>query len=309
MNSIASLQGVILNESILADSIYGEHPHTIRAVCQFLEDEIKSGIECFLEQYSQFLGMDARVPSYFQIDSVIREGKVHIIEVNTQWLDGFGTGLNLARAAGYPVKSKNGLWFPTKWSCKNKNYLPEIRLAQAELSLVNGNDSYEIVPYESVSSASDPVFIYGIEKDLEAVHFPRNGYSLDSKIHLAKFSRIWMANNPSSKVIIPNMYHKDEYPWDALPESVVLKLLNKFDQSDLRKKLGRPVLFGKKSMCRKFYEDGSLIAQQMLAEVDTMSIIMCVGAIPITGYTQFRSLNERDRIINDNGSLKGPIIL
>jgi len=289
-----------LDGSIVADRIYGTFPHVTTPTGVHLSGNVKEEFERFLNEYNQFLQVTA-IP-FYRIDAYFSEGKLHILEVNAAFVDGWGTALNLARACGVKVTPQL-FAFPKQFATLEKEYLPELKLLVAELAAL-GLSGHRIVPYQQ--KVSSPLYVYGrTESGGNELVMPMDGLRLDDKRNLAAFSWIWQ----SEYISIPLHYTNDVEEWDNIPSSVVLKFCDKSGEESQQARtsvlIGKPD--GKAKFLRSCYEAGTLLAQEFVQPtVHTLGnaqlILLTTGNALVTGYTQF----SQKKIINDN-STHGPL--
>ena len=277
-----------LNKEIIPERIYKAEKHLVVSTGIEIEFSVQEELRRFLREYLLFIG--APEPTYLRIDAFPRGDCIDIIEVNVELREGWGVGLNLARAAGLPVTVPAGVRLPERFICYSDAYREEFELAQGEFLLLGQNVHITAWRPEICQRASE--------------------LALDDKLHLARFAKVWR----SALVRIPSMYVYPDVQYDEVPEHVVFKFRQKMGR--LADTAGYSVITRSDPRFRKrirtWYTDGDMIAQhrvaQMLLEDDSpvQCIIMCAGTEPVTGYLQVAPPDTF--VINDKSARKGPLV-
>ncbi len=315
-----------LGKGVVASCIYAGYPH--RTCARGLEVLLFSKLRDFLKKYLAFCGYDEE-GIYFRIDAYLNpeiapSSYLNILEINAHFVDGWGTALNLSRAAGFPVERARTVKFPAYWACRDLAYLPELELAVQELNYLGHYAEVVFPPYTGFHDRE--LYVYG-RPDHHPLIRPAHGRALDNKMNLARFSR---ALSPSKYpweqgVVIPRFYFQETTPWEELPENVVFKFCDKTGPEATRARSS--VLFrdqvGKGKFVRRCYAEQTVVAQEFVASAEErisppvngedefwdsakQVVILTAGATPITGYLQLAPRGKR--IINDN-SIHAPILI
>src|SRR3989338_7094869 len=143
--------------------------------------------------------------------------KLLILEVNVETQDGWGVALNLVRAAGVKVEIPPDADMPGEFIDYGDGHRAEFELACQELALLGCKAAIkegELNP--------DPWF-WGIPWSI-----PK--HELDDKMYLARFASTWQGES----VLVPKMYHRDEVPWEEIPEDVIFKFGKKYGPESRR---------------------------------------------------------------------------
>ncbi len=290
-----------LDKSVVAPVIYGTCRHETTGRGVELSSEIATELRRFLAGFNASLGVI--YPPYYRIDAYFDQWSVNILELNASFVDGWGTALNLARAAGIQVPGGK-LLFPEKFATLDEVYKPELELFVRELGYLG----HRHVVSDVASNADSPVYVYGRIGTKENPNtLPHDGLRLDNKFNLAEFSHEWKGEI----VRIPRHYTNRSTEWRSVPSEVVLKFADKNGPECRAARqsviIGKPA--GKAAFIRKCYECGSIVAQDLVhpAQRDGENcqlVIMAIGDEPITGYVQY----SHKKIINDN-SVHGPLVL
>lgn len=294
----------VLNSSIVAPCIYGTARHRTTTLGAVLSGALRDELRRLLLQLLDVAGVDEE-GTFFRIDAYPdTDGRLHVLEVNAHFVDGWGTALNLARAAGCRM-SLDTARFPRLWTSEEDIYLPELKLARDELARLGVADPRAIGWREAMNGFEEPVYWYGRFRRFDDYPYmrPAAGDRLDDKGLFTELSLLWEGD----EVLVPMTYGCELTSWDELPRNVVFKPRRKYDADlpvQFRSDIGRG-----REICQA-YEDGNVIAQEVLTRHlmnnrPIQLIVMCVGVEPVTGYLQHAG--EGVRIINDD-SEHGPLI-
>lgn len=288
----------------VAPVIYRQEPHRTTSRGIVVGPQATEELLAFAQLYAESLGADN---PFFRLDLYITDQSLEVLEVNTAFVDGWGTALNLSRAAGNPIDSQL-LTFPRCFGWYGSDaYLPELELLLAELDAL-GQSHHHICPFPAANTVCDgPIYVYG---RVEGPHvWPQNGLVLDNKLNLAHFARDW----PGDLVHVPKTYNHEDTDWAAIPGDVFLKFTNKDDVSCERARFsvrrGKPT--GKSPFLRQCYNTGALLAQDRIEtqsiELDgckrRIQLVVLTNGQMLAGYVQY-GVGE---IINDN-SIHGPLL-
>ncbi len=205
----------------------------------------------FTNAYATFMGAP---DDYYRLDLYITPDSLAVLEVNADFVDGWGTALNIARAAGIEttVASRH---FPSCFVLANYAYRPELELLLAEL----GGTRHHICA-QPKPTCSDPLYLYGRALPPQHAHRSRYGSSAyDDKHRLAEFATSWSGD----LVRIPQIYTSASTAWGDIPNDAFLKFAQKSGpQSEAARfsvRYGKPL--GKAKFLQACWRDGSLIAQ------------------------------------------------
>lgn len=311
------------DQSQVAPVIYKDLPHRTTNMGIIVNKEITRELRRFLREFTNFLCKDWPVVygPYYRIDAYFDEQSITILEVNTNFVDGWGTALNLSRASKINIDS-NICVFPEYFVYLRPDYLPELELLIKELKQIGVKTQHEIlrrVTYER-DILSCFYNIVDIDTDgIQAYHYfrtlsgsvpsryiiPYGGRLFDNKSNLAGFSRNWL----SQLIKIPTHYQISNCQWQDLPNNVVLKFSDKDCDESLQSWysvfIGKPL--GKRPSIKRFYNKGIMLAQEQIEPTKIGSnncqlVILAIGASIVSGYVQY----SPKAIITDD-SLHGPL--
>lgn len=275
------LQKTLLDRAIVAPSIYGDFPHLVTDLSLVIEGEVKTELGRFIREYAAFLGAEDK---YFRIDLYFDGDRVYVIEVNVEVADGWGVALNLLRAAGRTLFERKT--FPTAFTTfPDDPRMTEFKLAVNEFAILGAVSSIEVLPVRTF----DP---------------------LDNKLHLARFSDLWVGE----RVKIPQLYWNGNAVWEDVPQDVYLKFADKFCAEAIRSRYSAKPRseLGKAKQMKQLFAEGNAIAQERVNPFLTacgkqvQAVAMCSGSQVVTGYIQVAPA-ERS-VINDKGTEKGALI-
>lgn len=299
------LKTFTLDSGVVAPCIYRGQPHKTTQQGVMLSWDYREELQRLLTEFLSF----AQAPAsgvYLRLDCFLQaDGTLAVIEINSSFVDGWGTAFNLVRASGHRLPFPDELKFPQVWSLREQVYLPELELAVSELPLHGGPQARFLEPDEALATGEE-VYWYGRFDNFGSFPLvrPADGIRLDNKMLLARFSNHWRGR----LVTIPHFYGVAETPWEQIPADVVFKLGNKTQDPRNSVKFRDEIGHGK--FFRRAYNAGEAIAQARIEPITvegavTQVIIMAVGSTPITGYLQIAYPPRR--IINDN-SFHGPLV-
>jgi hypothetical protein len=298
-----SFREFVMDKSVVAPVIYDDKQHYTTNMGVSLAKEVGQELSRLLSEFNLFVGVE-KTP-YYRLDAYFDANTLWILEINASFVDGWGTALNLARAAGICIDSPT-LKFPKKFVTKSRLYYPELKLLVDELSLLGIKDC-QICEYGNIPKG-EPVYVYGRagSKD-EPYVFPYDGVRLDNKMNLALFSRQW----ESDLVKLPRHYAQRFELWEQMPKEVAIKFCDK-GSVECRGAF-QSVIFGKPSgkapSLKRWYREEKMLAQEMVqpekhGRDNCQLIVLAIGNQPITGYTQY----SWAQIIND-ASTHGPLMI
>jgi hypothetical protein len=195
-----------------------------------------------LYRYSEFIGEPGR---YCRADVLVTPDALMVLEVNMAYVDGWGTALNLSRAAGIQV------WPPVFADCFTLDkpaYQPELELLMRE---IGGNRRI----CEDHRRCEGGICVYGARNP-----------AIDNKLHLARFAPSWHGE----LVQIPRFYTAESgTSWEDVPQDVYLKYVDKFgpEATAARFSVRRGKPSGKARSLRRSYEQNLMIAQTQVSSL------------------------------------------
>lgn len=296
-----------LNTSVLPQTIYSNREYRTTNLGLEIPPSVRQELREFLESYLKTAGA-SKDGVFLRVDlypDPEEENVFWVIEVNGLFVDGWGIGLNLARAVGHSVElNGSGLSFPGIWTTEDRSYLPELELAQQELHLLTGQD-FDFMAASNCRINQTPAYWYGRLRPHQNL-VPKFGQELDDKIVLEQMQGSWNG----SHIKIPPSFHHGNTPWEKLPpkESLVFKLRKKWEDPEKSVRFGTEI--GKGKDVKRGYDKGEIIAQTLLKPAlsdgrPVQVIIMTADIEPVTGYLQ--TARPGTKIINDD-SVHGPVI-
>ena len=275
---------------------YVDQRHRVTPKGVIVSREATRELEQLLFRYTEFIGEPGR---YCRADVLVTPDSLAVLEVNMAYVDGWGTALNLSRAAGIQV------WQPPFANCFTLDkpaYLPELELLLREL----GGDRHIDDNHRQCRGG---VCVYG-----------QRNPEIDDKRLLARFAPNWHGE----LVTIPTFYMAETgTSWIDIPQDVYLKYVDKFGTEAMSARFsvrrGKPS--GKARSLRASYEQGRMIAQARVHSLgmggQTASpfgsdqpnpglqlVVLAVDRDYLVGYAQY----AHGDIITDN-SLHGPLAL
>ncbi|MDO8529992.1 MAG: hypothetical protein Q7S10_01085 [bacterium] len=293
-----------MDKALVAPVIYDNKPHCTTNRGVVLSKDVAEELAGFLADFNESVGMGASKPCvlgpYYRIDAYFSETCIYILEINAAFVDGWGTALNLARAANIKADEEK-LCFPMEFGCLGRLYQPEFELFISELDIRDclnpGFCSFDPIPK----------YVYGRVEEKSDEIFPYDGVRLDNKRNLGLFGRTWR----SDLVKVPRHYMAPENSWEEVPPEAVLKFCDKGSKECRR--AGPSVFFGKPSgkapFIKRCYNEQKLLGQELVQPTrqgnkNCQLVILVIGNTPITGYVQY----GWEKIINDD-SIHGPLMI
>ncbi len=311
MSQVVVFRDFPLDRNVVARIIYKDRPHWVTPAGVQILPHTVTELQRFVNDYTAFLRTST--VGFFRIDAHVTYDSIAILEVNAAFVDGWGTALNLARAAGIKRPNLTHM-FPEHFTLDDLAYLPELHLLITEL---NG----EHLICRDSDCDRHTHYVYGRRNNAQGNTFvlPHRGVEFDDKRHLARFADTWQ----SKTVHIPTFYtYEGGVAWQDVPDDVYLKFAVKDGPNAQRARFsvlrGKPS--GKARFLRSCYEHGELIAQ---ARVDgaglggqpykavsedsssgnpRLQLVILAHGTALVGYVQYAYGN----IITDD-SLHGPL--
>lgn len=290
-----------MDQSVVAPVIYGNKPHRTTNTGVMISKYVAQELQFFLAEFNKSIGVERlpyyRIDAYF--DDSMTEPALWILEINAAFVDGWGTALNLARAAQIPVSPKL-LQFPQCFDLIEEVYRPELELFVRELNNLR-REAFYVGPCNDTTER----YLYGRWRRKDSLILPYDGVRLDNKLNLGLFSRVW----PGELVRVPRHYISRSESWEEIPSNAVLKFCDKGGPECATAR--NSVIFdkpqGKASFLKRCYQDETLLAQDWIKPVkkdgnNCQLVIFAIGDEPITGYVQY----SPNKLINDN-SIHGPL--
>jgi len=275
------LKETFLDRAIVAPSIYGDFPHLVTNLSLIIESDIKAELGRFMREYATFLDAEDK---YFRIDLYFDGDRVYVIEVNVEVADGWGVALNLLRAAGRTLFER--AIFPSVFpTFPDDPRVTEFKLAVNEFAILGVTSSIEALPVRTF----DP---------------------LDNKLHLARFSDMWVGE----RVKVPRLYWNGNATWEDVPQDVYLKFTDKFCPEAVKSRYSAKPRseLGKAKQMKQLFAEGKAIAQERVSASLTecgkqvQAVVMCTGTEVVTGYIQVAPVDRN--VINDKGTEKGVLM-
>ncbi len=195
-----------MDRTIVAPTIFLKHgvpmPHWTTDIGVVLEPEVRKELRRFFRAFNRLNGWSGD-HCYYRVDAYFTPNQITVLEINVEFVDGWGTGLNLSRAAGIEV-NPTLLTFPRRFMTTHTAYLPELELCVNELKL-KGKEA-EVV-------ADGFGYVYRRSRDSEKFHREDGGAGewMDDKCYLAEFSREWKSN----LVQTPRHYFHGHHPHNS----------------------------------------------------------------------------------------------
>lgn len=289
-----------INMSLIPPSLYGQKPYRVIEQGLAISTSSKKEMEQLIGEFlvaNRFNTEDV----YLRLDLFVdaNQQQLHLLEINSRLVDGWGASLNLARAAGHTVNC-SGVNFPRWWHIPQNNlaYGAEFNLALAEVK----NLGVEIAEVKNLSQVPR-VYYYGWDRPLniKCGLAPAYGFEAENKHRLVDFSEIWQGEN----VKIPQGYSIAKTPWEDIPqEQVIFKFVEKNSSDSQRagKNVFYPDEIGKGRFAKQCYERGTLIAQDFVEPLEekggiSQLVLLTAGATVVTGYVLWAP--KGTRVITD----------
>jgi len=285
-------------------SLYGGKPFHVGNVGLELPCSIKTETERLIKE---FLGIcQFGVESvYLRLDLFVDPNlkKVHLLEINSRLVDGWGTAFSLSQAGGQRIEEvlydAKAAQFPALWHLpyNNEVYRNDFDFALRELNHL-GVSATETAVLDEVP-AGEWLYYYGWDRPKEEkLLAPCFGYEIEDKIHLTRFSRAWQGE----QVKIPLGYSVCKEAWEDIPrERVIFKFCEKYgkDSKRARTSVLYPKEVGKGRFARQCYMRGTIVAQDLVAPFKARDericqlVLLTSGARVITGYVIWAPLGTR----------------
>ena len=289
-------------------SLYGNKPYHVGNTGLKMPRQIKNEVECLIQEFVAACGFGKK-GVYLRLDLFINPNfeQVHLLEVNSRLVDGWGAAFSLAQAGGQKIEeiSTNArhATFPSFWHLpfSNRVYRNDFDFTLRELNHL-GVSTTELIALDSKSS-NDWIYYYGWDRpEKNGLQIaPSFGYEIENKVHLAQFSRVWQGE----RVNIPLGYSVYNAAWDEIPrDQVIFKFCEKHgeDSEQARTSVLYPNQVGKGRFVKQCYARGTIVAQDLIAPLEVSDkicqlILLTNSASVIAGYVLWAP--HGTRIITD----------
>lgn len=289
-------------------SLYGNKPYRVGGTGMKIPRCIKHEVEHLIQEFLVACRFEAE-GVYLRLDLFVDPNleEVHLLEVNSRLVDGWGAALSLAREAGQNVKEivagVNHAKFPLLWHLpsSNKVYRNDFDFALRELNQL-GIPATELIMLDG-KSLGEWVYYYGWDRPEKKVLriAPSSGYEIENKIHLTRFSRAWQGE----RVKIPLGYSVCSAAWEEIPrEQTIFKFCEKHgkDSERARASIFYPSEVGSGRFVKQCYARGTIVAQNIVESFEAddricQLILLTSGALVIAGYVLWAPRGTR--IITD----------
>jgi len=281
-----AVKPIELDAAVVAESIYGNLPHTVEPVALTLSTAIQTELQTFMTEFAAFTKISNVSEKCFRLDLYFDGTTVFVIEINVEIADGWGVSLNLLRAAGKSL------------SPMVVSLLPQvIPTFPGDLR----STEFDLARSEFQMYGQTAAVVVGASRVFD---------ELDSKIYLARFAQVWKG----SLVKVPKTYYADACPWEKVPKDVYLKFADKFCSEAIKARYSAKPRFelGRAKQMRKLYQAGQAIAQERIDSYrladnrQVQAVVMCSGTTPVTGYIQIAGPERQ--VINDKDTAKGALV-
>lgn len=335
-----------LRREIIPPSLWARRPYHVNSVGLEVPRVIKREAERFAQEFVDYYCSHASPPfsshhhgipwsgTYLRMDLFVDPSceSVALLEVNSRFVDGWGSSLNLTRAVGNYASNADAeqiKWrFPSSWflPANNMAYRAEFNLAMSELTLMGAGGLggvQEMKRWEYTSCEDVVTYLYADHHHAEAevyyygwdrpgtqhlMWLPVYGYDLENKRLLAEFSWNWR----SACFTIPRCY-TDPVSWEDIPkEQVIWKFCEKNSPDSMRASTNivYPNELGKGKFVRQCYHRHSIIAQDIVPSLEAggnicQLILLAAEGKVVTGYTLWAPSGTR--VITD-AYTHGPLI-
>jgi hypothetical protein len=288
-------------------SLYGSKPYRVGNIGLTMPRNIKHEAEQLVQEFlsvCQFKKEEVYLRLDFFVDPNLEE--VHLLEINSRLVDGWGAAFSLAKAGGQNIEEvaadARRADFPHYWHLpfSNRVYRNDFDFALRELNQL-GVDASEL---PTLNGKTDEwIYYYGWDRPEtnDALIAPQFGYEIENKIHLARFSRVWRGE----RVKVPLGYSLGTAAWEEIPrDQVVFKFCEKHseDSDRARTSILYPDEVGKGRFARQCYGRGTIVAQDLVPTLESdgricQLILLASSAAVIGGYVLWAS--HGTRIITD----------
>lgn len=306
------IQKFSLQRNMIPHSLYGGKPYYAGSTGVVISRDVRDELQRFLGAFLGFCGYGTK-GVYLRLDAFLDplHDQLYILEINARFVDGWGTALNLNRAAGIRVELAD-VYFPSLWHLPvtSSKYRREFLLVLHELQY----------RYRSVREIGEAalgryeVYYYGWGRrfrDERTMIVPAHGYEIEDKLKLAQFSWEW----DGCHVKVPGICFYPAWEWDDVIGEHCGKMILKFTEKGSleARRAGASVLYSvdrhNERFLRDCYRSGVLVAQEVVETriIDgkmSQVVILACGSIPVTGYILLAP--QHTRSINDC-FLHGPL--
>jgi hypothetical protein len=280
--------------TLFPSSLYGNKPYRVGNTGLNVPRSFKYEAERLIQKFlatSKFGTEGAYLRLDFFVDPNLEE--IHLLEVNSRLVDGWGAGFSLARAAGQKLEEISAAAgraeFPSLWHlpASNRVYRNDFDFAIRELCKLG----ISVTEIKSVGSIllGEWIYYYGWDRPEQVLWIaPSSGYEIENKVHLARFSQAWQGE----QVKIPRGYSICNTAWENIPrDRVIFKFCEKHgeDSERARTSVLYPEEVGKGRFAKQCYGRGTIMAQDLVPtlEVDDkicQLILLASGKAVVTGY-------------------------
>ncbi|MFH1621017.1 MAG: hypothetical protein ABIB04_02945 [Patescibacteria group bacterium] len=284
-----------INHDLLPKSLYGDKPYRVDGKGLIIPHSFKHEIEKLLNKFLATRLFDKQ-GVFLRLDLFIDPelDRIHLLEINSRLVDGWGASFNIIRAAGEKVEELSVVasraLFPPFWylPLSNRVYRNDFDFVLRELNLL-GVSVLEAKTLGDIPP-SEWVYYYGWDrpKNNRPRLAPSSGYEIENKVHLADFSQTWHGD----QVRIPRGYSRGNTVWDDIPrEQVIFKFCEK--QCPDSRRAGSNVLYpkevGRGRFTKQCYNRGTIVAQDIVSSLEfedriCQLVLLTSGETVITGY-------------------------
>lgn len=289
-------------------SLYGTKSFNVGNIGLRLPVEFKYETEKLMQEFLSVFQLQQE-GVYLRLDLFVDPSleTVHLLEVNSRLVDGWGAAFSLARAGGRGIAevSENArrARFPRLWHLplSNRVYRNDFDFTLQELDKL-GVQAAELATLDG-EVTREWIYYYGWDRPEmnDILLAPSLGYEIENKIHLARFSRSWAGK----LVKVPRGYSICTAAWEDIPrENVIFKFCEKHSEDSDRAKTSvlYPNEVGKGRFARQCYARGTIVAQDIVSSLEDgervcQLILLTNSASVIAGYVLWAPRGTR--IITD----------
>lgn len=289
-------------------SLYGNKPYRVGNIGLMMPRRIKQEVERFVQEFLVVCKFGAE-GVYLRLDLFVDPnlGEVHLLEVNSRLVDGWGAAFGLARIGGQGIEEISGdarrAGFPSLWHLplSNRVYRNDFDFTLQELEQL-GVSATELATLDG-GEIGEWIYYYGWDrpKGNGLLIAPSSGYEIENKVHLARFSQVWQGE----RVKIPIGYSVCSVAWEEIPrDRVIFKFCEKHgeDSERARASVLYPNEVGRGRFVQQCYARGTIVAQDLVESFEAgdkicQLILLTSGKAVIAGYVLWAPRGTR--IITD----------